>query len=91
MLISSLYQSDSVIYIHIYISTYIFHILFHYGLSQYTEYNSLCYALFIYPIYTSLPLLISDSQPFPPVLLHPVESPEYLLYVCESVFVLEMC
>ena len=53
----------SYIYTYIYVSIYIFHILFCYGLSQYTEYNSLCYALFIHPIYASLPLLISDSQP----------------------------
>ena len=75
-------------YIYVSIYIYIFHALFCYGLSQYTEYNSLCCALFIHPIYTSLPRLISDSQPFPPILLHPLESPKYLLYVCESVFVL---
>ena len=35
MLISAVQESDSVIYI-------IFHILFHYGLSQDIEYSSLC-------------------------------------------------
>ena len=40
VLISAVQQNDSVIYI--YTS---FHILFHYGLSQDIEYNSLCYTI----------------------------------------------
>ena len=42
MLISTVQQSDSVMHIYIYT---IFHVLFHYGLSQDTEYSSLCYTV----------------------------------------------
>ena len=45
-------------------------ILFHYGLSQGTEYSSLCSTvrtlLFIHPVYNSLCLLIPNSQSIPP-------------------------
>ena len=43
VLISSVQQSDPLI--HIQIHLYIFNILFHYGLSQDTEYSSLCYTV----------------------------------------------
>ena len=33
------------LYIHTHIYIYIFHIIFHYGLSQDIEYSSLCYAV----------------------------------------------
>ena len=50
VLISAVQQSDSVIYIYIYIYTHththiLFHILFHYGLSQVIKYSSLCYTV----------------------------------------------
>ena len=44
-------------YIYVYI---IFHLRFHYGLPQDTEYSSL--ALFVHPVYNSLHRLIPDSQ-----------------------------
>ena len=40
MLASGIQQNDSVIHIYI-----LFHILFHYGLLQDTEYSSLCYTV----------------------------------------------
>ena len=46
MLISTVQQNDSVIYIYIYVYIYIYthtHILFHSGLSQDIKYSSLCY------------------------------------------------
>ena len=54
MFISAVQQSDSVIHINI-----LFHILFHDGLSQDSEYSSLCYnrTLFLYPLYNSLHVL----------------------------------
>ena len=58
VLISAVQQSDSVIHTYI-----LFHILFHYGLSQDIEYSSLCYPvgpcwlLILYNIYNSLHLL----------------------------------
>ena len=60
VLISAVQQSDSVIHIYIYI-------LFHYGLSQDTEFPVLYSRtlLFIPPIYNSLHLLMPHSQPFP--------------------------
>ena len=42
MLISTVQQSDLVIYVYIHI---LFRILFHYGLSQHIEYSSLCYTV----------------------------------------------
>jgi len=42
VLISAVQQRDSIIHIYIYI---LFHILFHYGLSQDLEYRSLCYTV----------------------------------------------
>ena len=52
------------LYVHI-----LFHILFHYGLSQDNEYSSLCYTvgseLFMRPIYTSLHPLIPSILPQP--------------------------
>ena len=50
----------------------LFHILFHYGLSQDIEYNSLLYRrtlLFIYSLSNSLHLLIPNSQYPPPTLV----------------------
>ena len=44
MLISTVQQSDSVIHIYIY-THIIIHALFHDGLSQDTEYSSLCYTV----------------------------------------------
>ena len=53
VLVSGVQQSDSVIYTYL-----LLQILFHYRLLQYSEYRSL---LFIYYIYSSLYLLISNS------------------------------
>ena len=52
---------------HIYI---IFHILFHYDLSQDTECSYLCYTVepsYLFTHICSLPLLISNSHSFPPL------------------------
>ena len=65
VLISSVQQSDSVMHIYI-----IFHILFHYDLSQDTEYSYLCYTVepsYLFTHICSLPLLISNSHSFPPL------------------------
>ena len=85
MLISAVQQSDSVIHIYI-----LFHILFHYGLSQDIEYSSLCYTvgtLFIHSIYNSLHLLNPNSQSILPSPLLPLGNHKSILYVCESVSV----
>ena len=75
VLISAVQRSDSVIHIYI-----VFHILFHYGLSQDIEHSSLCYT--VGPCYNSLHLLIPDFQSILPSLLGNHKS---VLYVCESV------
>ena len=69
-------ESDVTLWLYTDTHTYIlFHILFHYGLSQNIEYSSLCYTVrpVVYPFsYNSLHPLISDSQsiltcpPLPP-------------------------
>ena len=72
VLISAVQQSDSVIYIYIYINN-LFNVLFHCGLSQDIKYSSLWYIvsstlLFIrsiFYIYNSLHLLIPNSQSIP--------------------------
>ena len=58
----SVQQSDSVLYLYICI---LFHILFHYGLSQGIEYSSLCYTvgplyLFIYLAVLGLSCIMQD-------------------------------
>ena len=66
LLIASILPSDSVTHTHTHTHIYIlFHILFHYGLSQDIGYSSLWYSLlFIHPTYNSLPLLIPNSRSF---------------------------
>ena len=46
--------------------------------------------LFIHPMYTSLHMLIPNSQSYPPPPLLPLGNPKSVLYVCESVSVLYM-
>ena len=69
MLISAVQQSDSVI---------LFHILFHYGLSQNIEYISLCYTVgpcCLSILYINIIGCICSSQiPNPPLLLLPWQS-----------------
>ena len=75
-------------YIHIYI---LFHILFHYGLSQDIEYSSLVLysrtLLYINLIYNTLHLLIPNSQSILPPLPLPIGNHRFVLYVWGSVFV----
>ena len=64
---------------------------YYYDLSQDIEYNSLCYTvggnlLFIQHIYNSLPLLIPNSQSFPPLHTLPLVNYTSVLYICESFF-----
>ena len=82
MLISAVQKSDSVIHAYI---------LFHYGLSQDIEYSFLCYrvgpdCLSILYIYTSLHLIIPNSQFFPPCYPFPFGNHKSVLYVCELFF-----
>ena len=54
----------------------LFHIIFHYGLSQHIEYSSLCFIVgpvFIHSVYNSLYLLTPNSQSIPP-------SPSFLIF-----------
>ena len=65
------------------------HILFHYGLSWDIEYSSLCYTVgpcYLPILYTSLHLLIPNSQSFPPP--PPLGNHRSVLYACESVSIL---
>ena len=54
---------------------FLFHTLFHYGLSQHIEYSFLCYTIglccLFSTIYNSLYLLSQNSQSFPPSFLPP--------------------
>ena len=53
----------------------LFHILFHYGLSQDIEYSFLCYTeepYYLSILYMSLPLLIPNSYSIPPMALLPL-------------------
>ena len=83
MLISAVQQSDSVIH-----TCILFHILFHYDLSQDIESSSLCYTVgclkLIHPIHTTLHLLIPHSQSSPPASLLPLGKHKSLPHVCES-------
>ena len=84
MLVSAVQQSDSVIHIYIYI---LFHILFHYGLSQDIEYSSLCST--VGPC--CLPILYMFVSANPKLPIHPSLTPlplskhKSVLYICESV------
>ena len=65
----------------------LFNILFHYDLSQDTEYSSLSYTiglLFIHPVSNSFHLLIPNSQSFPPPSTLATTS---LLFMSVSLFV----
>ena len=62
VLIAAVEQSDSVTHTHTHTHTHtyvLFHVLFHYGLSQDSEYSSLCYTVGLYcPFIPYLPVLI---------------------------------
>ena len=69
------------LYMHI-----LLYILFHFDLSQDTEYSSPSYTLFIHSIFNSLHLLIPNSQPNPPPRPSPWQH-KSVPYVCESISV----
>ena len=68
VLISGIQHSDSHIYIYIYIYIHIyilFQILFHCRLLQDIEYSSLCYMSLLFIAYSSVYMLIPNSQFIP--------------------------
>ena len=83
VLISAVQQSGSLLHMY-----FLFHILFHCGLSKDIEYSSLCYTVgpnIIHSIYNSLHLLTPNSQSFPSLSHFPPWQPQVCslcLWVC---------
>ena len=85
VLISAVQQSDSVTHIYIFLFVFFSIMVYHRILS--TVPCAIQQDLVVYPSYTSLHLLIPNSQSIPPPLPLPLGNHKSALYVCEFVSV----